>query len=131
MSDFRSQRMPSPDGQGIAKGRWERAWDAYSKAVRPMTKPLDKYVAPLAEPLARGATFDLVGFWFVWHTAGGFEGMQEQLHMSRSAIYRRISMFRRVFGEHPDVYRFPGVTIDLDAALRQESAEPDADTPTP
>ena len=131
MSDFRSQRMPSPDGQGIAKGRWERAWDAYSKAVRPMTDPLSKYMTPIAEPLARGATFDLVGFWFVWHTAGGFEGMQEQLHMSRSAIYRRISMFRRVFGEHPDVYRFPGVTIDLDAALRQQSAEPDADTPTP
>ena len=131
MSDFRSQRMPSPDGQGIAKGRLERAWDAYTKAVRPVTDPLAKYMTPIAEPLARGATFDLVGFWFVWHTCGGFEGMQEQLHMSRSAVYRRISMFRRVFGEHPDVYRFPGVTIDLDAALRQKSAEPDNDTPAP
>lgn len=132
MSDFRSQRMPSPDGEGIAKGRVERAWDAYVNAVRPLTRPLEKYVTPIAEPLARGATFDLVGFWFVWHTCGGFEGMQEQLHMSRSAIYRRISMFRRVFGEHPDVYRFPGVTIDLEAALAQHGAPAGKgnDTPT-
>ena len=119
MSDFRAQRMPSPDGQSIAKGRWERAWDAYSKAVRPFTDPLVKPLGPLILPIARGATFDLVGFWFAWHTCGGFEGMQSQLGMSRSAIYRRVSMFRRVFGEHPDVYRFPGVTIDLDAAIRE------------
>lgn len=127
MSDFRSQRMPSPDGRGIAKGRWERAWDAYVKAVRPLTDPLVKPLAPIIEPIARGATFDLVGFWFVWHTAGGFEGLQSQLGMSRSAIYRRISLFRKVFGEHPDVYRFPGVSIDLETALREMA---DA-TPTP
>jgi hypothetical protein len=35
--------------------------------------------------------------------------------MSRSSIYRRIKLFRRVFGMHPDDYEFPGVTIDLDA----------------
>ena len=33
--------------------------------------------------------------------------------MSRSAIYRRVTAFRRVFGEHPDVYRMPGVTLDV------------------
>jgi hypothetical protein len=38
--------------------------------------------------------------------------------MSRSSIYRRIGMFRRVFGTHPDDYEFPGVSIDLDAYLR-------------
>jgi len=134
VSDFRAQRMPSRDGQGIAKGRWERAWNAYVKAVRPYTDPFAKPLAPLILPIARGATFDLVGFWFVWHTAGGFEGLQNQLRMSRSAIYRRISLFRTVFGEHPDVYRFPGVTIDLDEAIKTATPEtPDAsdthDTP--
>lgn len=123
MSDFRAHRMPSPDGQSIAKNRWERAWSAYVKAVRPVTDPLVKPLAPLILPVARGATFDLVGFWFVWHTAGGFEGMQSQLGMSRSAIYRRISLFRKVFGEHPDVYRFPGVTIDLEAAIREAASD--------
>jgi len=123
VSDFRSQRMPSPDGQGLAKGRWEKAWNAYSKAVRPYTDQLVKPLTPAIEVLARGATFDLVGFWFVWHTGGGFEGLQSQLHMSRSAIYRRISAFRRVFGEHPDVYRFPGVTIDLDAVVSAQAGD--------
>ncbi|ADG74132.1 hypothetical protein Cfla_1231 [Cellulomonas flavigena DSM 20109] len=127
MSDFRAQRMPSPDGQGIAKSRWERAWSAYTKAVRPLTDPLAEPLRPLILPIARGATFDLVGFWFVWHTAGGFEGMQSQLGMSRSAVYRRISAFRKVFGEHPDVYRFPGVTIDLDTVIHETAG----DTPKP
>lgn len=123
MSDFRAQRMPSPDGEGIAKTRWERAWSAYTKAVRPLTDPLVEPLRPLILPIARGATFDLVGFWFVWHTAGGFEGLQSQLGMSRSAVYRRISAFRRVFGEHPDVYRFPGVTIDLDVVIHETAGD--------
>lgn len=125
MSDFRAQRMPSPDGQGIAKSRWESAWDAYVKAVRPITDPMVKPLTPVLMPFARGATFDLIGFWVSWHACGGFEGLQSQLGMSRSAIYRRVSMFRRIFGEHPDVYRFPGVTIDVEAALRE------SDTPKP
>lgn len=111
MSDFRSQRMPSPDGAGVARSRWRAAWDAYSKGVRSVTDPL---LTPLVRPWARGATFDLLGFWFAWHTCGGYEGLQSQLGMSRSAIYRRVSAFRRAFGEHPDVFEFPGVTINLD-----------------
>lgn len=37
--------------------------------------------------------------------------------MSRSSIYRRIPTFRRMFGEHPDVYRFPGVSINVEEYL--------------
>lgn len=129
MTDFRSQKMPSPDGQGIARSRWARAWDAYVKAVRPVSVSLVKPMTPLIQVVARGATFDLVGFWFVWHTCGGFEGLQSQLGMSRSAIYRRVSMFRRVFGEHPDVFRFPGVEIDLDAFLAASSKPEPTETP--
>lgn len=68
--------MPFPDREGIAKTMWERAWSAITKAVRPLTDPLTEPVRPLILPTARGATFDLVGFRFVWHTAGGFEGVQ-------------------------------------------------------
>ena len=121
MSEVRAKRSPSPDGQGIAKGRLERAWDAYYAAVRPVTDPLSKRLAPLLLPFARGATFDLVGFWVSWHLLGGYEGMQQHLGMSRSAVYRRITMFRKVFGEHPDVYRFPGITLDVDAFLHAEA----------
>jgi hypothetical protein len=125
MTDFRSQRMPSPDGQGIAKGRLEKAWDSYYRAVRPVTDPLSKRLAPLLMPMARGATFDLLGFWMSWHLLGGFEGLQTHLGMSRSAVYRRIALFRKVFGEHPDVYRFAGIVLDLDTFLQ---AEPPAET---
>lgn len=61
-------------------------------------------------------TEDLVGFWLIWHLHGGYEGMRA-LGMSRSAIYRRITAFRRLFGEHPDVYRFPGVSINVEEYL--------------
>ena len=118
MTDFRSQRMPSPDGLGIAKGRLEKAWDSYVKAVRPVTDPLAKHLAPVLMPIARGATFDLLGFWISWHLLGGFEGLQSQLGMSRSAIYRRVALFRRVFGEHPDVYRFPGIDLNVEGFIR-------------
>jgi hypothetical protein len=35
--------------------------------------------------------------------------------MSRSAIYRRLRLFRKLFGVHPDEFQMPGVTIDLAA----------------
>jgi hypothetical protein len=38
--------------------------------------------------------------------------------MSRSTIYRRISAFRAVFGEHPDLFEFPGVKVDVEAFVR-------------
>ena len=127
MSEVRAKRSPSPDGQGIAKGRFERAWDAYEGAVRPFTDPIAKRLTPLLMPLARGATFDLLGFWVSWHMLGGYEGMQEHLGMSRSAVYRRITLFRKVFGEHPDVYRFQGITLDVEAFVRADTNTQHAD----
>lgn len=127
MSEVRAKRSPSPDGQGIAKGRFERAWDAYEGAVRPFTDPIAKRLTPLLLPLARGATFDLLGFWVSWHMLGGYEGMQEHLGMSRSAVYRRITLFRKVFGEHPDVYRFQGITLDVEAFVRADTNTQHAD----
>lgn len=121
--DFRAERSPSPDGQGVAKGAWARAWGAYVDVFRPVAKAM----LPLVRPLAEARTFDLLGFWVVWHTCGGFEGLQTNVGMSRSGIYRRVSAFRTVFGEHPDTFRFPGVNIDVqevvDAAAKAAGAE--------
>ena len=113
MADFRSERMPSPDGHGVAKGRWQRAWDVYVNSVRTVSEPV-------ARPLATGVTFDLVGFYVAWHMHGGFEGLQRDLGMSRSAVYRRVSLFRRVFKEHPDDYVMPGMGLDVTAYLANE-----------
>ena len=105
MPDFRSDRMGSPEGKGIAR----RTWDAYSKGVNRLVGPA---AGPLAQRLAAPAAVDLVGFWVVWHLHGGFEGLRD-LGMSRASIYRRIKLFRSSFGAHPDEYRLPGVSLDL------------------
>ena len=107
VADFRSDRMPSPEGKGIAR----RAWDAYVAGV-------EKVAGPAIQPLARKAAvpvmLDLMGFWLAWHLEGGFEGLQ-RLGMSRASIYRRISLFRRTLGVHPDEFKYPGVKIDIKA----------------
>ena len=111
MADYRSDRMPSPEGQGLARSRWSRAWDAYAGAVNrtPVVQSATRW-------LAGRKVEDLVGFWLLWHLEGGFEGLQ-RVGMSRSAIYRRVAAFRSAFGVHPDEFVFPGVAIDLDAYL--------------
>lgn len=113
--------MPSPEGEGRAKDALEAAWDSYFAANKAVNKPL-LTVFPGLKSLLRGyvnsTMFDLFGFWVLWHLVGGFEGMQTTLGMSRSSIYRRISQFRAAFGEHPDVYEFPGVTVDVEAFVR-------------
>lgn len=114
MTDFRSDRMPSPEGMGQAQSRFRRAWDAYARTVDQVARPA---AGKAAMWWAGKLIEDLVGFWLLWQLEGGFEGLQE-MGMSRSAIYRRIQAFRKHFGEHPDTFQMPGVTIDLDEYLR-------------
>ncbi len=113
--------MPSPEGEGRARGALEKAWDGYYAANKTVNKPL-LAAFPGLKTLLRGwansTMFDLFGFWVLWHLVGGFEGMQKNLGMSRSSVYRRISQFRAAFGEHPDVYQFPGVTVDVQEFVR-------------
>jgi hypothetical protein len=117
VEDVRAPRMPTPEGRGIAKSRLARAWDAYAETVNKAARPvLEPAVRPVAKALAARWVEDLVGFWLLWHLEGGFEGLQ-RVGMSRSAIYRRITSFRRVYGVHPDEFVMPGVTIDLEAYL--------------
>jgi hypothetical protein len=103
--DFRSDRMDSPEGRGIAR----RAWEGYVGAVGKVTTPAIK---PLVRKYAAGSIVDLIGFWAVWHLEGGFEGLQ-RMGMSRASIYRKIKLFRIAFGAHPDEYEMPGITLDL------------------
>ena len=37
--DFRSERMPTAEGRGAAKGRFQQAWDVYSRAVQKVGSP--------------------------------------------------------------------------------------------
>jgi hypothetical protein len=108
--DFRSERMPSPEGNGVAR----RAWDSYVNAIDKVARPP---LEPIASRIAAPLTADLLGFWLVWHLEGGFEGLR-RLGMSRSAIYRRVRVFRIAFKAHPDEFSLPGVSIDLEAYHR-------------
>jgi hypothetical protein len=58
--DFRSERMESPEGRGIAR----KAWESYTGAVGKVTAPA---LRPLVRMYAAGSIVDLVGFWVVWH----------------------------------------------------------------
>lgn len=116
--DFRADRMSSPEGKGIARA----AWSQYAAAVNRVAGPA---IEPLAERIAASMAVDLVGFWLVWHLEGGFEGLR-RIGMSRSSIYRRIKLFRRAYGKHPDEFELAGVHLDLAqyaAAWRQQSQD--------
>lgn len=104
-TDFRSARMDSPEGKGIAR----RAWDAYAKQARKVNVP---GVEPLAKRLAAPIAVDLMGFWMMWHLYGGFDGLRG-IGMSRASIYRRIKLFRSSYGMHPDEFELPGVALDV------------------
>lgn len=119
--------MPSPEGEGNAKHALESAWDAYYAANKAVNKPLQAAL-PGIKSLMRGwvgsTTVDLFGFWLTWRLVGGFDGLR-QIGMSRSTIFRKVAMFRAVFGVHPDVFEMPGVSVDVaefltgfDAAFR-------------
>ena len=106
MVDYRSDRMESPEGRGIAR----RAWEGYTGAVGKVATPV---LRPLVRKYAAGSIVDLIGFWAVWHLEGGFEGVQ-RMGMSRASIYRRVKLFRMAFGVHPDEFEMPGMTLDLE-----------------
>lgn len=117
--------MPSPEGEGNAKSAYEAAYETYIKANKAANKRIFGAFPELRSILrgyASARLFDLFGFWLVWHMAGGFEGMQKSLGISRTGVFRRVAQFREVFGEHPDVYEFPGITIDA-AAFNAGMAE--------
>lgn len=100
--------METPEGKGIAR----RAWDAYVGAVRKSIYPsVAPFVDPALEPVSRQMVEDLIGFWVMWHLYGGFEGL-ERFGMHRSTIWRKVSRFRKMTGQHPDEYKMPGITID-------------------
>jgi hypothetical protein len=115
--DYRTQRMPTAEGHGTARDNLMRAWSAYERGVKNVAEPL---LRPLADKIAAPVVLDMTGFWLAWHLEGGFEGLQ-RLGMSRASIYRRVSLFRKTFGAHPDEFSFPGVSIDVDEYLRSSA----------
>ena len=100
--------MESPEGQGLAK----KAWKSYVKAVDRRTPPFVKArVQTALEPLGSQMVEDMIGFWVMWHLYGGFEGLQE-FGMHKSTIWRKVARFRKMTGQHPDIFTMPGISIN-------------------
>jgi hypothetical protein len=113
--DYRSERMDSPEGLGIARARWDASTDG--RAGKLVGR--GEGIHPLVRRIAAPALLDLTGFWVMWHLRGGFEGLRAT-GLSRSSIYRRISHFRTATGMHPDEYVFPGIALDLEEYQARE-----------
>jgi hypothetical protein len=105
--DFRSEKMETADGKGIARARRQAEGGRFGRPGRTVLNRLLRRIT--ASQVA-----DLVGFWTMWHLHGGFEGLEE-LGMSRSTIFSRVRRFRTLFGKHPDEYQLPGVLLDVHA----------------
>ena len=117
VKDYRSARMPTADGHGRARAAMLEFFESFFHFEVPWTEldnweELDRSLVPFARKIAKGFSADLVGFWVLWHAEGGFEGLQ-RFGMSDSTIWRRVKAFRDAFGEHPDDFVFPGLSIDL------------------
>ena len=115
--DYRSARMDSSEGRGIARARWEATPEGRSGK-----RAGDPSLGRITRHLAAPALLDIAGFWVMWPLRGGFEGLR-QTGLSRSSIYRRVSLFRTATGMHPDEYVFPGITLDLKAYQEREIPE--------
>ena len=57
--DFRSDKMESREGKGLAK----RAWEGYARAVNRAGLPL---LEPIIGRYSVSKVVDLAGFWMVW-----------------------------------------------------------------
>ena len=101
--------MPSAEGHGKAREIWEKYVQVTNKVLGPTVETI---FGSAIKSVSASTVSDLVGFWVLWHLHGGFEGVQK-LGMSRSSVFRKVAMFRRVFGSHPDEFEFPGVHLNV------------------
>jgi hypothetical protein len=132
--DYRSDKMGSIEGVSNARGRWfdwlselsddEAAFLMRMPNITVFTN-LDRTRADKdedAEPVDVKERSELLGFWIMWHLAGGFKRL-EQWGWHRSTIHRKIRRFRDAYGGiHPDEYKFNWIDLDLDKAW-SDSAE--------
>jgi hypothetical protein len=129
-SDYRTDKMLTAEGRGLAAARWEAFCDdeldqlvdeaLLGSRHKPRPRPDDAETA-LRDELAIQARSrsELIGFWIAWHSAGGFAQL-ETSGWHRATIYRKTRDFRDVFGVHPDEAVFDWITLDLRPLWRAE-----------
>jgi len=136
--DFRAERSESPEGRGIAAGRWTTFWSTVPTNALAHADDVDADLPTRGIPeflkgqiaAAVVEQADLIGFWVAWHRAGGFAQL-EAGGWHRATIFRKVRRFRARYGAHPDEYRFGWIKLDLKAAWSQELAAHQNPTPGP
>jgi hypothetical protein len=129
-NDYRSQKMDSAEGQGLARHRLANFLHTLDEPGDLLTDP------PLTSALLRRLDekahrawvkelSELTGFWVTWHAAGGFERL-EASGWHRATIFRKVKRFREAFGAHPDEYCFDWIGLDLER-LWQQQVSPDSE----
>ena len=130
VDDYRSQRSPSPEGSGHAKGTWEEFHLVRARALTEEAGAKPWYGGPTGLPEDEREDLvqavieesELLGFWLAWWRAGGFTGLQAA-GWNRATIFRKLRRFRSTFGSHPDDFRPDWIQLDLPqvwtAALRR------------
>jgi len=126
--DFRSDKMDSLEGLGVARARWHDFHDSvpdelYAEIseiegndVHPDELP-DEVRDEIASAVIERS--ELLGFWLTWHLAGGFANL-ERGGWHRATIHRKIRRFRAEFDRHPDEFRLPWLRLDLQKAWREQ-----------
>jgi hypothetical protein len=59
---------------------------------------------PLAKEVAGATVQRMVGFWVMWHLAGGFEGLLATGWLSQTAVYRSRGEFHRIMGMEVEAF---------------------------
>ena len=120
--DFRTEKMDSPEGRGVAAERWAGFHlalpdDVVAEAFDSSPHTIDDLDPEVRDDIAAEAIerSELIGFWVAWHLAGGFANL-ERGGWHRATIFRKVRRFRTVFGNHPDEHTFPWIDLDLRAA---------------
>lgn len=117
MPDYRSEKMDSLEGEGIAGARWRSYRDRVDEKFLELADGGRQLYDSLPEEMQfpeMASTIevaDLAGFWLAWHLGGGFAGLERQ-GWNRSTVFRKIRRFRAVFDVHPDTYRFSWLRAD-------------------
>lgn len=86
-------------------------------------------VRPVAAHLAGQSVQRLLGFFLLWHSYGGFEGLLASRVISRAGIYAQRREFAEVFGVDVDEF-LPEVATALTVCKLAAAALP-ADAPAP
>jgi hypothetical protein len=120
--DFRADKSITVEGSGNAAARWNAYHHALDEDVLAEAFPMrgvdeEQHPDYVRDDIAEDAMeqSELIGFWVAWHMAGGFLALEEG-GWHRATIFRKIRRFRARYGEHPDEYSFPWITLDLEGA---------------